>query len=86
MLFRAMTGLVTVYHGTALAAGLRIKLGNQVSLWSAIKRLMDAGLQRSQSYLACSPMATLLLMQCQRLRFWLFVLSPIGLKIASQSL
>jgi len=29
MLFRAMTGLVTVYHGTALAAGLRIKLGNQ---------------------------------------------------------
>ena len=32
MLFRAMTGLVTVYHGTALAAGLRIKLGNQVWL------------------------------------------------------
>ena len=47
---------------------------------------MVAGLQRSLSYLVCSRMATLLQMQCQRLRYWLFALLPIGLKIASLSL
>ena len=40
MLFRAMTGLVTVYHGTALAAGLRIKLGNQVVICQS-QRLLE---------------------------------------------
>jgi choline dehydrogenase-like flavoprotein len=33
MLLRAMTGLVTVYHSTALTGRLRIKLGNQESQW-----------------------------------------------------
>ncbi len=46
---------------------------------------MAAGLRRSLSYLACSHMESLLLLQCQRLRYWLFALLPIGLRIASLS-
>ncbi len=35
MPFRAMTGLVTLYHSTVLVGGLRIKLGNQDGQWAS---------------------------------------------------
>jgi len=39
MLFRAMTGLVAVYHNTTLAGGLRIKLANQVTASDSRKKI-----------------------------------------------
>jgi len=56
-----------------------------ISHWSASKRLMDVGSQRFLNSLAFSLMETLLQMQCQKLRYWRFVLLPTGLKMATQS-
>ena len=47
---------------------------------------MDAGSQRFRNCLEFSLMATRLQMQSQRLRYWLFVLLPTGLKMANPSL
>ncbi|MFN5220964.1 MAG: hypothetical protein ACK5FE_08685 [Cyanobacteriota bacterium] len=57
-----------------------------ISHWSASKRLMDAGSQRFLNCVVFCLMVTRLQMQCQRLRHWLFVLLPTGLKMATPSL